>query len=300
MALTAGIEPAKVIEFSGMVHVAAQQMKSRMRNHVQTKYIVGEDYAYDGIDDLEAIEITSRLQNTQGQSIDNTRRKIHMREFRATILLDKKDQLEVVFDPKNQYAAAVARAMYRKFDRVALSAAFADVFTGKNFATTVTAANDGVLTVDATGGFTYEKLQEIVGNFEGNEVGTEIEEGMYLGISEEEKTDLLGENEIISTQVVTTGQTSKGGSKLEQALGMDMVVFGSRAKVSQLGVSSGVRACVAASNRGICMGITEDLSITVNQRADKNNCWQIQACMFMGAVRTEGKLVQRVNTTDKV
>ena len=122
---------------------------------------------------------------------------------------------------------------------------------------------------------------------------------MYLAISEEEKTDLMGENEVISTQVVTTGRTSKGGSKLDGIGAFDAVLFGSRAKVPQLTVSGGVRACVAGADRGICVGITEDLSITVNERADKNNATQIQACMFMGAVRTEGKLVQKVNTTDK-
>ncbi len=291
------IDTAKVIEFSGQVHVAAQQMKNRTRNHVQIKYIKGEDYAYDGVGELEAIEITSRLQKTQGQSLDMTRRKIRMREFRATLLLDKKDQLEVMFDPKNQYAQAVARALYKKFDRVALSAAFEDVKTGKDFGTNVTAAADGVLTVDATGGFTYEKLQEIVGNFEGNEVGTEMDEKFMLAISEQEKSDLTSETEVISTEFVTTGTTEKGGGKLTGVLGMDVLLFGSRAKTPMLATASGVRACVAASARGICMGIAEDLSIEVNTRSDLNNAIQVQASMFMGAVRTEGKLVQKVNTT---
>lgn len=295
--MPAGIDPAKVIEFSGQVHVAAQQMTSRMRNYVQTRYIKGEDYAYDGIDDVEAIEITSRLQNTQGQTIDNNRRKIHMREFRATLLLDRKEQLEVIFDPKNQYAQAVARAMYRKFDRVALSSAFADVQTGKNFGTTITFAQDGGLTVDATGGFTYEKLQEIEANFEGNEVGTEMEEKMFGAISEQEKTDLLGENELISTQVVTTGRTGKNGSRLMEAGPFDIVTFGSRAKVPQLQVNAGVRDNVFGSARGICVGISEELNIEINQRADKNNAWQVQASMMMGAVRTEGKLINKVQTT---
>jgi hypothetical protein len=44
---------------------------------------------------------------------------------------------------------------------------------GRNFGTTVTAAADGVTTVDATGGFTYEKLLVIRANFIDGGVGNQ-------------------------------------------------------------------------------------------------------------------------------
>ena len=72
-----------------------------------------------------------------------------MREFRCTIYLDNKDEVGVLIDPERNYAASVARAMYRQFDRIVAEAALATVYTGRDMMTAVTAATDGVITIDS-------------------------------------------------------------------------------------------------------------------------------------------------------
>lgn len=293
--MTANIDTALVIQFSEQVHVKAQQMKSRLRDSTEQKMVKGEDYAYEDIGSLEAIEITSRHQDTVGQDISHGRRRIRMREFRATIYLDKKDQLETLIDPQRNYAQAVARALYRKYDAIAVEAAFADVATGKSFGTTVTFANDGGLTVDATSGLVYEKLLEINENFIDNDVGTDEIEDYFLTVSGEEHTDLMGETELTSGDFVRSFSVEKG--KMVMAAGLELKHFAANAASPILSVASSQRSCVAASKRGICVGISEELTIEIDKRPDKNNMTQVQASMFMGAVRTEGKLVQKVTTT---
>ena len=293
--MTAQINNALVIQFSDQVHTRAQQMKSRLRDKVELKMVKGEDYAYEDIGSLEAIEITSRHQKTQGQDIAHGRRRIRMREFRATIYLDKKDQLETLIDPQKNYALAVARSLYRKFDAVAASAAFADVAVGKNFENTLTFAQDGGLTVNATSGATWDTLLEVEENFIDNDVGTDEVEDFYLTITGEENTDLKGEIELTSGDFNRDFDSRDG--KLARVNGMEIVRFAANAAQPILNVAASTRNCIAASKRGICVGVSEELTVEIDKRPDLNGAIQVQSSMFLGAVRTEGKLVQRYQTT---
>ena len=295
--MTAQIDNALVIQFSEQVHVKAQQMKSRLRSRTEQKMVKGQDYAYEDIGSLEAIEITSRHQATAGQDIAHGRRRLRMREFRATIYLDKKDSLETLIDPQRNYAQAVARALYRKYDALAAEAAFAAVNTGKDFSTSVTFANDGGDTITATGGLTYDKLLSLEEEFIDDDVGIDEEEDYWLAITGEENTDLKQETELMSGDFTRQYALDKKNGKMQMANGFELVHFAAGASTPILNVASAVRSCIAASKRGICVGISEELKIEIDKRPDLNNLTQVQASMFMGAVRTEGKLVKKVTTT---
>lgn len=295
--MTQQVDTALVIQFSEQVHVKSQQMKSRLRDSTEQKMVTGQDYAYEDIGSLEAIEITSRHQPTVGQDITHGRRRIRMREFRATIYLDKKDQLETLIDPQRNYAQAVAMALYRKYDAIALEAAFADVNTGKDFSTVISFATDGGSTVTATAGLVYERLLDVEQNFIDNDVGTDMSEDYFLAITGEENKDLKGETELMSGDYSRQYAIDNKNGALQYANGLELKHFAGSAPVPLLDVTGGVRSCVAASKRGICVGISEELTIEIDKRPDLNGLTQVQASMFMGGVRTEGKLVQKVTTT---
>lgn len=295
--MTQQIDNALVIQFSEQVHVKAQQMKARLRDCTEQKMVKGQDYAYEDIGSLEAIEIVTRHQPTVGQDISHGRRRIRMREFRATIYLDKKDQLETLIDPQRNYSQAVARALYRKYDAIAAEAAFATVATGKDFSTSVTSANDGVITVNATAGFVYERLLELEENFINNDVGTDETEDYFLAITGDENTDLKGETELMSGDFTRQFALDNKNGRLQMANGFELKHFAADAPVPILSVASTTRDCIAASKRAICVGISEELSIEMDKRPDLNGLTQVQASMFMGGVRTEGKLLQKVQTT---
>ena len=295
--MTTQIDNHLVIEFSSQVHVNAQQMRSRLRDVTEQKMVQGEDYAYESIGDVEAVEILTRHQNTTGQDIDHSRRRIRMREFRCTLYLDRKDQLETLIDPQRQYSQATARALFRKYDAVGASAAFEDVYTGKSFATTTAFAADGGVTVDATAGLTYEKLLEIEENFIDADIGTDLEEDFFLTITGEENTDLKGEIELVSGDYTRQFTLDSKNGRMAIANGFRLIHFAADSTNPILNVAASTRDLIAASTRGICVGMSEDLSIEVDKRPDKNNLIQVQASMFLGAVRTEGAHVQKVQTT---
>lgn len=294
--MTQQIDNALAMQFADQVHTNSQQIKTRLRERVQLVPMSTNDMTVETIDSIEAVEVTSRHQKTQGQDIVHGRRRLRMREFRCTIYLDRKDEVSVIVQPEREYAAAVARASMRQFDRIVAEAALADVFTGKDMTTVVTATADGVRTVDATAGSTYDKLLEVQQNFAGFEIGTNMQEAMTLCISEEENTDFLQEVKLTSGDYSRDYSQEKG--RIVQAAGLDLVLFGGRVPSPILAVSAGnVRSCFAFAENGIQVGLAVDTEVEVAKRYDLNGAKQVQSVLMIGAVRKEGTRVQRFNTT---
>lgn len=289
------IDQALITEFSGMVHQEAQQMNARFKPYTQIKQMSGDLFAYDGLGRVEAREVTGRNVAATFDDITHNRRKISRRRFVVNLPIDASDVRGALLDPNSEYAKAAAAAMMRKYDAVVYDAAFANVATGRDFETTVTATNDGVLTVDATAGLTYEKLLELKQNFNDNDVGLDGNEKIFLAIAGKEHTALMGEQELTSGDFTREFVVEKG--QITKALGMDLIQFAANATNPILGVSGGVRTLLAASSRGICVGMSKEMSIKIQERNDYIETTQVQIIMEMGAVRTEGALVQKVTTT---
>jgi len=172
---------------------------------------------------------------------------------------------------------------------------FADVLTGRDFGTTVTYANDGGLTVDATAGLTYEKLLEIKQNFMDNDVGVDQGERIVIGHTGAEHTRLMRENEITSGDFSRNFVVEKG--TILQAVGMDLVSFAANAASPIIPVASSQRQLIAMSDRAIALGISKEMFIKIQERNDYHETTQVIVEMEIGAVRTEGKLIQRVSVT---
>lgn len=294
--MTNQVDTALAIQFADQVHTNGQQMKTRLRDKVTVTPMTTHDKTVETMDSLEAIEITSRHQKTQGQDIVHGRRRLRMREFRCTIYLDNKDEIGVLIDPERNYSAAVAKAMYRQFDRIVVEAALATVYTGRDMTTAVTAATDGVITVDATAGSTYEKLLEVGENFMDYEIGTELEEETCLLMSGEEHTDFMQENELTSGDFSREFVVEKG--KITRGAGLAFTHFGGKVSNPILAVSAGnVRSCIALASDGIEVGLAKDAEVFMDIRPDLNRAKQVQAVLMLGAVRKEGARVQEYQTT---
>ena len=289
------IDKNLIIEFSDMVHQEAQQMQSRLKPYLQIKQMSGDVFAYDGLGRVDAREVSGRNVPATFDDIAHNRRKISRRRFVINLPIDASDVRGALLNPESEYAKAVAAGMMRQYDKVAYDAAFASVLTGRDFETTVTAATDGVLTVNATAGLTYEKLLELKQNFIDNDVGIDANEKVFLAIAGKEHTALMGELELISGDFTRQFAVEKGN--ITTALGMDIVQFAGSAPNPILSVSGGVRSCLAASSRGICVGVSKEMQIKIEDRPDLIETKQLQVIMEIGAVRTEGALVQKLTTT---
>jgi hypothetical protein len=289
------IDNGLVIQFSDMVHQEAQQTVSRLMPYAVLKQMTGDLWAYDGLGRVEAREVAGRVAPANFDSINHFRRKISRRRFVVNLPIDGSDVRGALLDQNSEYAKAVASAMQRQYDRVIYDAAFADVKTGRDFETTVTATNDGVLTVDATAGLTYEKLLEIRQGFWNNDVGLQQNERIFGTISGKENTQLMGETELTSGDftrelVVDQGIITKG-------VGMEFVPFAASAPNPILTVSGAERFLLFAASRALCVGMSKEMSIKVQERNDYIETTQVQVVAELGAVRTEGVLLQKVRVT---
>lgn len=292
------IDKNLIIQFSDMIHVTAQQMKARLRPYVEIRKMTGDVYAYDGLTQVEAREIVGRIQQVQFDDIEHLRRKIARRRFAITLPIDDIDVRAMLLNPESQYAAAVVRGMERRFDRVLVEAAFADVKTGRDFETTVTYANDGGTTINATAGVTYEKLLESIKTFINNEVGIESQEKMLLCLTGTEHDALMKETELVSGDFTRQFAIEKG--RLVTAAGFDLIPFGASVNnpILDASQSSGtVRNCIAMSSRALCAAVSKEFEIKIEPRADYYDLKQVQIIGVLGAVRTEGKLIHKFQTT---
>lgn len=289
------IDNALITEFSDMVHHEAQQMQSRLKPYLNIKQMSGDIFAYDGLGRVEAREVSGRNVAATFDDITHNRRKISRRRFVVNLPIDASDVRGALLNPESEYAKSVAAAMMRQYDRVAYEAAFANVLTGRDFDTTVTFASDGGNTVTATAGLTYDKLLEIRQNFYDEDVGIDDNEQIFLTITGKEHTALMGEEELISGDFSRDFVVENG--RIAKALGMNLVMFAGGVTSPILTVSGGTRSLLAASSRGICLGVSKEMSIKIEDRPDYIETKQVQVVMEVGAVRTEGALVQKVTTT---
>lgn len=289
------VDRGLIIEYSALLHKKAQQIRARTRPYVQIKKMKGDIWAYDGLNEVEAREVFGRNQSTTFSEIEHTRRKIARRKFEITLPIDGSDIRGLMMDPQGAYVQACVRAMERQFDRVVVESAFSDVLTGRDFDTTTTFASEGS-TVDATGGATYEKILETDQNFIDNEVGVDIPRPKALLISGDEHNAFMKETELISGDFSRQFAVDKG--QLVRALGFEVITYGGAVGNPILSVSGGVRDCVALAQGGICVGISKEASISIKDRPDLVETKQVQIIFELGAVRTEGVLVQKFQTTD--
>jgi hypothetical protein len=293
--VVASIDNALTIEFSAMVHEAAQQQISRYRPYVKVLQMSGDVWAYDGLGSVEMRELAGRNPKITFDDIDHLRRKITRKRFGLVLPIDASDVRGSLLNPQNNYASAISKAAMRQYDRVIQAAAFADVLTGRDFGTSVTYANDGGLTVDATAGLTYEKLLEIKQNFMDNDVGVDAAERIVIGHTGAEHTRLMRENELTSGDFSRNFVVEKG--MITQALGMDLVSFAANAASPIIPVASSQRQLIAMSDRAIALGISKEMTIKIQERNDYHETTQVLVEMEIGAVRTEGKLIQKVSVT---
>jgi hypothetical protein len=287
------IDAVQVTKFRDNVHVLAQQMDSRLMPYCEwSDPKPGDVMAYDRVGRVEARQVTGRYTPMTFDDINWDRRALSRQEFIVNLPVSSYDVDGMLTDPKSKLAEACVFAMKRQIDRTIIGAMFVPVLTGRNFATSVTAAADGVLTVDMTAGITFPKWLAIDQNFIDNEVDNEGLRKKVLGITGEENTTTL---QIVQlTQSFYTKQMQIDGGIVKRIMDFDVVRFGGLITNPMLPVVAGVRSSFAMVQNAIAVGLWKDMTINVEPRYDLVDTVQINCLFTLGAVRTEGVLIQNL------
>lgn len=282
-------------EFANTVYELTQQTSARLRGVVEIEQITSEEKMFPRIGNVEVQQLNERFAEITPADILWDNRRLSATRVGVPLFVDEWDAERMLADPKSILAKRAAQALERNLDRVIIGAATATVYTGRQGTVPLTAASDGVVTVDATQGFVYETLLQIDANFQAYEVGTDMPVRKYLLVSEQEHQAMMKEAELISGDFSRQYVVEKG--EITRVLDMEVIKFGSKVPIPMLPVTNGVRQCLAIAMGGIKVGITRNWDIKVKDRNDRWDTIQVLASGIVGGTRMEGVRVQIVNTT---
>lgn len=305
LTISPSIDQAALQNFQDSFHELAQQTQSRL---VASKAVFfmpskGKTSNMARIGRVELTEVNTRNPDKQfgDYALDN--RQFSKRRFTKTIQIDAKNDInELIKDPTSDILKQLNNAKERVIDRIAVAAAVGAVLTGQPdlAPTSTSAATDGVLTVDGTAGFTYAIVQSVTQNFINNDVPYDAFSGSVLCVTGKENTDLMGEDEFISSlyisgQPVAAGVMEKAGAYRVQ-LFAGSVNGGVTVLNPILPEATSTRSCVVLAPASVAMSM-ELAGLGVEKSDKKVNSWDITIDFWINAMRTEGALVQIVTTT---
>lgn len=288
-------DTVQITEFNAALDVQEQQMTSRLLPYAKRTTISGDDFAYDGLTEVQSYRANGRNPDIQPSQVTFLRRKMSRERIVVTLMVDQRDVRGMLTDPKGDLANLCIAALERETDRIIYDALFATVLTGRNFGTSVSYTTDGVASVDATAGFTYEKLLEIKANFIDAEVGEAGQVPVSIGISGDEHTDLLSEIELTSGDYSSQYAIDKG--TITSGLGMNFIPFGAGVTDPILETVAAERISFALAQGGVVFGTSLERKVEVKDNPLKIETAIINVIKEVGAVRTQGVRVQRVRLT---
>ena len=216
-------------------------------------------------------------------------------DWAVELPVSERDLESVLMDPKSIYIQRAIESLNRTKDKIILQAAAGPVSIGRNGSTTLTAAADGVQTVNGTGGVTYTILNTLDKNWIDAEVGNEAPVRKILPVSGDEYVQLMGITQLTSGDYSRRMPVDTG---IQYAMGYELVKFGANTDDPILPVSGGVRTAPVLTQDSVALWMARDIDVEVEKRTDLYKTWQIVVSMSIGAIRTEGALVQLLTTTD--
>jgi len=290
------IDNVLITQFTNLLHVQAQQMKTRLMGRLPLIPMTGDEWAYDGTGVLAARTVNERNPKVDPVNPEFTRRRMLRDRIVVELIVDNRDVRGMFEDPNSKLVRDCLFAIYRKADKIGIEAMFADVATGRRFTGTTTFSGGGGQTVTATSGLTYAKLLEIIANFRKKEIGIDVPEEIIIGLTEQEETQLFNITQLTSGDFSRNYVVDKG--KVVQVMGMDLICFGSDVDNPQLSVAGGVRDCFALSTMGMVYGMSKEFAVQVipNYPGYIESTY-IQVLGEIGAVRTDELRAQKVTTT---
>lgn len=253
---------------------------------------------------LELDEVNTRNPDKQfgDYAIDN--RQFTKRRFTKTIQIDAKyDINELLKDPTSDIINQLNHAKERVIDRVAIAAALGAVLVGQPDAapSSVSAATDGVVTLDGTGGFVYEVVQLVTATFINNDLQLSDFRGATLCLTGNENSDIMSEDQFINTDYIGGALADMAGVARKAGMYQVEVFAGSSTGTGTfpqpiLPETTTQRTCVALAPMAVAMAMQIGY-MGVDRSSNKVNSWDITIDLWINAMRTEGVRVIGITTT---
>ncbi len=260
------------------------------------------------IEGNELVDVTSGYNNTgrnpekQYLTIRNDNRKSVAKRFTGTYLVDSYDRaVKLITDPTSDLFMNLKEAKNRLTDKCIIDAAVGSVKVGApdGEGSTLTAEQDGVITIAGTSSFSYATvISPAITQFKNQYVETD---GVTLAISASEEQDLRDDDKYMNALYSNQHTVDRG--TITNASGFNVVTFagntqgGSTVDLPILPESTaGVRSNVLMAPKSIAYAV-EIGRLDCERSAKHVNSWEVTIDMWVKAVRLQGSKVIILTST---
>lgn len=300
------LSQAALLTFEQNFYDLAQQKNTLLGSSAAIQYLAskGKTHNLPRIGGLELSETSGRnpLVAPSDYSVDN--RQLTKRRFTKSILIDKKHDInELISDPTSALVNQLVYAKNRVIDRVIAAAAVGTVTVGDPGATgtAISAATDGVLTVDASAGLTYAKIQEITQNFVNNNIPYSEFMGSQICVTGKENKTLMGLTEFTNNDYISNRPVDKGVMDRLGTYGVQLFagsVSGGSTVVNPILVEGVTyRSCLVLAPKSIALSMEIGRLDVVEAKETYVDSYLITVDLWINAMRIEGSKVQELKTT---
>jgi len=281
------VSTAFVQQYTTNVSLLLQQRGSKLRDAVTVGSYTGKAAkAVEQIGAVTAQARTSRHADTPLISTPHDARWVFPTDYEWADMIDDQDKLRMLIDPTSPYAVNGAYALGRAMDDLIITAALGTSMTGENGSTSTSFATATQQIAVGGTGLTIAKLRQARRILMGNEVDVAMDP-LYIAVTATQLDELLGTTEVTSSDYNTVKTLVSGD--IDTFLGFKFI------QCERLGTDgSGDRRCIAWAKSGMHLGMWNDITTKISERADKSYATQVYVKGTFGATRTEEKKVVEI------
>jgi hypothetical protein len=312
------VNTAFVQQYTTNVMMLLQQQGSKLRNAVQVNRYIGKAASVaEQFGAVSPVRNQSRHSDTPLISTPHDKRWMFPNDYDWADLVDNQDKLRMLIDPTSSYAMAGAWAMGRAMDDEIISAVFNANLTGENGTAstgTLHAFSSNSQSVAATvgaaaaTGLNIAKLRRAKRILMEAQVDVDNDQ-LIAVISARQHDDLLNEAQAISLDynskpVLVDGKISSFmgfnfivSERIPGASGFNATINPAIATGSTDGTyTTGTRYMVPVfAKSGVALGVWNDITTSIDRRADKRNSYQVYVTGTFGATRLEERRCVLIN-----
>lgn len=311
------IEAWRVQQYAGNVYQLSQQKGSRLATLVRNEEFTGKAEFFDRLGLALAQDKTGRNTDTPNLNINQDKRMVSTITREWGTLVDRKDKVQQIHNPENEYAIAAQNALGRKLDLVIIDGALTTARTGEDGSGTQTLGNAQKIACVASNALATANIGGILamkkkldqseavgprylihnGNFLSKLLNvTQITSADYNTI----KALVAGEIDTflgfkwIRTEL-TPGSGGPGALPVT-SYDADTFLFDPATGLYQGGgtaLTGTEEVAIGIVGDGVLLGKNPNALARIDERSDKSYATQVYAAMDFGAVRMEeAKVVQ--------
>jgi hypothetical protein len=301
------IETWRVQQYAANVYQLAQQKGSRLAGLVRKEQFKGKAEFFDRLGLATAQKKPSRNSDTPNLDIAHSRRMVTTEMYEWATLVDRKDKLENIHSPENEYAVCARNALGRSMDDILIASALGTAKAGESGSSNVVLANTNkVASLDVSNALARLNIGALL-NVKFLFDAAEVEGARYIVHRAIDLQNLLGETKVTSADYNSVKALVSGeidtflGFKFirSERLPLASVYDDSVFKFGTDGLYSSGGTAVQATDRqllafigdGLLLGMQEQMTGRIDERSDKSYSSQVYASMDLGGVRMEEEKV---------